>query len=138
MAKKETEKKATKKSTAKAEPNETEVKINAETIDPKKIAEAIENIDTKIDLEPIEKEIEEKMEKAMEPINEITEKLNDLNESQQILASKIQKEPENAKELIESEIEKAKELQKKTIEKINSTNRRRDITSWWNGIGYSM
>ena len=109
-----------------------------------KISEAIENIDAKIDLGPIETEIEKKMEKAMEPINEIVENLNDLNKSQEILSSKIEKEPENAKEIIENEIKKAEELKKKTIEslgtpkKINSADRKPDVTCWWNGIGFSM
>ena len=100
--------------------------------------EAIESINTEIDLEPIENEIEKKMQEAMEPITEITEQINDLNASQEKLNDKIKQEPERAKEIIEEEIAKAKELQKKTIQKINSANNRRDVTSWWNGIGFSM
>ena len=141
MAKKETAKKTT---TKKSSENKEDILDESVKINVEEISKAIDDIDTNIDLEPIEKEIEEKMEKAMEPISEVVENLDELNKSQEILASKIQNEPENAKEIIEKEIEKAKELHKKTAEalgsakKINSANRKPDVTSWWNGMGFSF
>lgn len=134
MAKKETTEKKTKsKSTTSAKTK----KPKTENKDVEKVIEAIEKVDTNLVVDN-EVSVEEKMEEVMAPITELVEEINNIDKEQKEFSEKLGASPENAKELIEAEIKKVEELKAKTDEKISKTPGKRDITSWWNGIGFSM
>jgi hypothetical protein len=134
MAKKETTEKKTKTKSTTSTKSKAK---KAETVDVEKVIESIEKIDTNIVVEN-ETNVNEKMEEEMANISEIVNEINSIDASQKEFSEKLQASPENAEEIIKNEIAKVTELKKKTEEKINKTPARKDITSWWNGIGFSM
>jgi len=98
---------------------------NVFNVDLGKVKETLENIDTDFQLEDKKIELPN-----MENLNEMTEIIDEINESEKNLLENIEKEPEKAVTLIENEIKKTEELKKK-IEKINKSH---GYTSTWNGM----
>ena len=102
------------------------------------LKKAIESVNTTIDESELEKEIEEDLENAMKPIEEVSSMINDLDESQKKVAEEISNNPQNAEKTINEEIEKLKKLKaeaEKTLKKNNNTIR---FSGWWNGMGYDI
>lgn len=130
MTKKETTEKKPKSQT------KSKTKKN-ENIDVEKVIESLEKIDTNIVVED-ETITDDKMNEEISQISKLAEEIKNIETSQKEFSEKLQASPENAKKIIEDEIAKVTELKKKTEEKINNTPNRKDVTSWWNGIGFSM
>jgi RecG-like helicase len=90
------------------------------------------------------KEIEDKIQKDIEPILEIKEQVTEMVENQNAFNEAITKNPDSAEAIIKNEIKKAEEL-KDTIEKIIKTHDTKskkktisNMTNWWNGMGYDF
>ena len=102
MAKKET----TKTKAPKAKKTNTRSKVKIEELE-----HALENINTEIKIED-NISIPE-----TDGVNEITNIIDEINQSEQNLMKNIEEQPENAVTLIENEIKKTEDIKKK-IEKI--------------------
>ena len=118
----------------------SENKIELENIekDIKKIEESINNVEVDIPSNTEEKIniLVDETEKVLEPIAELSSKIGELETA---LDEKLSSaEPEEVETIIKEEIKKTEELKKK-VEKINNKNfSPKQMTNWWNGMGYDM
>ena len=115
MAKKET----TKTNTSKAKKTNTRSKVKIEELE-----HALENVNTEIKIED-NISIPE-----TDGVNEITNIIDEINQSEQNLMKNIEEQPENAVTLIENEIKKTEDIKKK-VEKINKS---QGYATTWNGM----
>lgn len=163
MAKKETTKKTTaKKEVVEAKPTEivapeiigtdidfTELNgedgaqgMSAEEFDNNKetLEAAINAVDTDIELVIPDDEVDKRLEE-LKPLEDISSKWKEIEEAENKLNEVLSSnDPQKAENILTEEVKKAESL-KKDIEKIITkprTTNTRNVTSWWNGMGYDF
>ena len=105
---------------------------------PMTVEEAIEAVDLEIpDTE--EENIEEKIEEAMAPIEEVVNEVKEIEERRPKVEQEVLNKPEKAEEILKEELKKAEAIKAK-VDKIINTKKpnNQNITSWWNGMGYDF
>ena len=137
-------KKSTKKEVVKTvevvENNENKIEVENIEKDINKIEEAINNVDLNImsNTEETLANLKVETEEMLKPLGDISAKINVLETTLDERLATVT--PENVETVIKEEIKKAEEL-KKDIEKINNKYNpltSRQMTNWWNGMGYDM
>lgn len=114
-------------------------KVEEEIIEAPKaetVEEAFENVNTELG-SPVTEEEVAKIEESVEAIAEIEAEAKEVEEGKAKLEDVAEKEPEKMEETINEEIKKADNLLNK-VNKIISKPKPRNITSWWNGMGYDF
>ena len=118
----------------------TEVNVNVEAL-----SKSIESVDTTLPSnETAIKEIEEKIQEELKPLQDIQSKVSEMLDGQESFNNAIAQNPENAEAIINNELKKA-EVLKSEVEKIIKTTDTKskkktisNMTNWWNGMGYDM
>lgn len=136
MAKKKTSENT--ETTVKNEIEVSEIKVNTEDI-----IKSIENVDTNINVgenNTLEK-IEEKIKEELKPLEDIKEKISEMN-TNNVIEQAISQNTENAEAFLQNEIQKTEDLKKEIEKIIQKTEIKRpkisSMTGWWNGVGYDM
>lgn len=107
-------------------------------VDVDRIADAIRNVDTSIEEDDGLKEISGEINKALRPVQELTEKVSAINMTQEAIDAAVAQSPEKAEELIRGELSRAAAL-KDEISKMMGVNAASGMTGksstrWWNGM----
>ena len=118
----------------------TEVNVNVEAL-----SDSIESVDTTLPSnETAIKEIEEKIQEELKPLQDIQSKVSEMLDGQESFNNAIAQNPENAEAIINNELKKA-EVLKSEVEKIikatDAKSKKKTIsnmTNWWNGMGYDF
>ena len=118
----------------------TEVNVNVEAL-----SKSIESVDTTLPSnETAIKEIEEKIQEELKPLQDIQSKVSEMLDGQESFNNAIAQNPENAEAIINNELKKA-EVLKSEVEKIikatDAKSKKKTIfnmTNWWNGMGYDF
>lgn len=118
----------------------TEVNVNVEAL-----SKSIESVDTTLPSnETAIKEIEEKIQEELKPLQGIQSKVSEMLDGQESFNNAIAQNPENAEAIINNELKKA-EVLKSEVEKIikatDAKSKKKTIsnmTNWWNGMGYDF
>lgn len=118
----------------------TEVNVNVEAL-----SKSIESVDTTLPSnEAAIKEIEEKIQEELKPLQDIQSKVSEMLDGQESFNNAIAQNPENAEAIINNELKKA-EVLKSEVEKIikatDAKSKKKTIsnmTNWWNGMGYDF
>ena len=118
----------------------TEVNVNVEAL-----SKSIESVDTTLPSnETAIKEIEEKIQEELKPLQDIQSKVSEMLDGQESFNNAIAQNPANAEAIINNELKKA-EVLKSEVEKIikatDAKSKKKTIsnmTNWWNGMGYDF
>ena len=118
----------------------TEVKVDVDAL-----SKSIESVDTTLPSnEEAIKEIEEKIQEELKPLQDLQSKVSEMLDGQEAFNNAIAQNPENAEAIINNELKKA-EVLKSEVEKIikaTDTKSKKKIisnmTNWWNGMGYDF
>ena len=118
----------------------TEVNVNVDAL-----SKSIESVDTTLPSnETAIKEIEEKIQEELKPLQDIQSKVSEMLDGQESFNNAIAQNPENAEAIINNELKKA-EVLKSEVEKIikatDAKSKKKTIsnmTNWWNGMGYDF
>lgn len=114
--------------------------ISEVQFDPKKIEEAIKNVDTTIKSDGGLEEIMTMITDELKPIQKITDDMSKMNAKAAVLSAEMEKNPEKAAELAQKELDKITQM-KENVEKmlanskITNNKSMHGPTSWWNGMG---
>jgi len=101
------------------------------------VEKAIESVDTTIDSSEIEDEINEGMENALKPLNEVNSMIKDLEDNQKKVEQQIKDNPQSAQKVIDDEIKRVKKLKAEAEKELKKNNAIR-FSGWWNGMGYEF
>lgn len=139
MAKKSTKKEVVK-TVEVVENNENKIEVENIEKDINKIEEAINNVDLNImsNTDETLANLKVESEEMLKPLGDISAKITVLETTLDEKLATVA--PENVETVIKEEIKKAEEL-KKDIEKINNKynpSTSKQMTNWWNGMGYDM
>ena len=118
----------------------TEVKVDVDAL-----SKSIESVDTTLPSnEEAIKEIEEKIQEELKPLQDLQSKVSEMLDGQEAFNNAIAQNPENAEAIINNELKKA-EVLKSEVEKIikatDTKSKKKTIsnmTNWWNGMGYDF
>ena len=118
----------------------TEVKVDVDAL-----SKSIESVDTTLPSnEDTIKEIEEKIQEELKPLQDLQSKVSEMLDGQEAFNNAIAQNPENAEAIINNELKKA-EVLKSEVEKIIKTTDTKskkkiisNMTNWWNGMGYDF
>ena len=118
----------------------TEVKVDVDAL-----SKSIESVDTTLPSnEEAIKEIEEKIQEELKPLQDLQSKVSEMLDGQEAFNDAIVQNPENAEAIINNELKKA-EVLKSEVEKIIKTTDTKskkktisNMTNWWNGMGYDF
>lgn len=118
----------------------TEVKVDVDAL-----SKSIESVDTTLPSnEEAIKEIEEKIQEELKPLQDLQSKVSEMLDGQETFNDAIAQNPENAESIINNELKKA-EVLKSEVEKIIKTTDAKskkkiisNMTNWWNGMGYDF
>ena len=118
----------------------TEVKVDVDAL-----SKSIESVDTTLPSnEEAIKEIEEKIQEELKPLQDLQSKVSEMLDGQEAFNDAIAQNPENAEAIINNELKKA-EVLKSEVEKIikatDAKSKKKTIsnmTNWWNGMGYDF
>lgn len=118
----------------------TEVKVDVDAL-----SKSIESVDTTLPSnEEAIKEIEEKIQEELKPLQDLQSKVSEMLDGQEAFNDAIAQNPENAEAIINNELKKA-EVLKSEVEKIIKTTDTKskkktisNMTNWWNGMGYDF
>ena len=118
----------------------TEVKVAVDAL-----SKSIESVDTTLPSnEEAIKEIEEKIQEELKPLQDLQSKVSEMLDGQEAFNDAIAQNPENAEAIINNELKKA-EVLKSEVEKIIKTTDTKskkkiisNMTNWWNGMGYDF
>lgn len=118
----------------------TEVKVDVDAL-----SKSIESVDTTLPSnEEAIKEIEEKIQEELKPLQDLQSKVSEMLDGQEAFNTAIAQNPENAEAIINNELKKA-EVLKSEVEKIIKTTDAKskkkiisNMTNWWNGMGYDF
>ena len=118
----------------------TEVKVDVDAL-----SKSIESVDTTLPSnEEAIKEIEEKIQEELKPLQDLQSKVSEMLDGQEAFNNAIVQNPENAEAIINNELKKA-EVLKSEVEKIIKTTDAKskkkiisNMTNWWNGMGYDF
>ena len=118
----------------------TEVKVDVDAL-----SKSIESVDTTLPSnEEAIKEIEEKIQEELKPLQDLQSKVSEMLDGQEAFNNAIVQNPENAEAIINNELKKA-EVLKSEVEKIIKTTDTKskkkiisNMTNWWNGMGYDF
>lgn len=135
---------AKKKTTEKTEtPVKNEIEVSEIKVNTEDIIKSIENVDTNINVgenNTLEK-IEEKIKEELKPLEDIKEKISEMN-TNNVIEQAISQNTENAEAFLQNEIQKTEDLKKEIEKIIQKTETKRpkisSMTGWWNGVGYDM
>ena len=116
----------------------TEVNVDVDAL-----SKSIESVDTTLPSnEEAIKEIEEKIQEELKPLQDLQSKVSEMLDGQEAFNDAIAQNPENAEAIINNELKKA-EVLKSEVEKIIKTTDAKPkkkiiskMTKWWNGMGY--
>lgn len=101
------------------------------------VEKAIESVDTTIDSSEIEDEINEGIENALKPLNEVNSMIKDLEDNQKKVEQQIKDDPQSAQKVIDDEIKRVKKLKAEAEKELKKNNTIR-FSGWWNGMGYEF
>ena len=101
------------------------------------VEKAIESVDTTIDSSEIEDEINEGLENALKPLNEVNSMIKNLEDNQKKVEQKIKDDPQSAQKVIDDEIKRVKKLKAEAEKELKKNNTIR-FSGWWNGMGYEF
>ena len=118
----------------------TEVNVDVDAL-----SKSIESVDTTLPSnEEAIKEIEEKIQEELKPLQDLQSKVSEMLDGQEAFNDAIAQNPENAETIINNELKKA-EVLKSEVEKIIKTTDAKskkkiisNMTNWWNGMGYDF
>lgn len=118
----------------------TEVNVDVDAL-----SKSIESVDTTLPSnEEAIKEIEEKIQEELKPLQDLQSKVSEMLDGQEAFNDAIAQNPENAETIINNELKKA-EVLKSEVEKIIKTTDTKskkktisNMTNWWNGMGYDF
>ena len=118
----------------------TEVNVDVDAL-----SKSIESVDTTLPSnEEAIKEIEEKIQEELKPLQDLQSKVSEMLDGQEAFNDAIVQNPENAETIINNELKKA-EVLKSEVEKIIKTTDAKskkkiisNMTNWWNGMGYDF
>ena len=118
----------------------TEVKVDVDAL-----SKSIESVDTTLPSNEVAiKEIEEKIQEELKPLQDLQSKVSEMLDGQEAFNNAIAQNPENAEAIINNELKKA-EVLKSEVEKIIKTTDTKskkkiisNMTNWWNGMGYDF
>lgn len=118
----------------------TEVNVDVDAL-----SKSIESVDTTLPSnEEAIKEIEEKIQEELKPLQDLQSKVSEMLDGQEAFNDAIAQNPENAEAIINNELKKA-EVLKSEVEKIIKTTDAKskkkiisNMTNWWNGMGYDF
>ena len=118
----------------------TEVNVDVDAL-----SKSIESVDTTLPSnEEAIKEIEEKIQEELKPLQDLQSKVSEMLDGQEAFNDAIAQNPENAESIINNELKKA-EVLKSEVEKIikatDAKSKKKTIsnmTNWWNGMGYDF
>lgn len=118
----------------------TEVKVDVDAL-----SKSIESVDTTLPSnEEAIKEIEEKIQEELKPLQDLQSKVSEMLDGQETFNNAIAQNPENAEAIINNELKKAEVLKSEVEKIIKATDAKSkkkiisNMTNWWNGMGYDF
>ena len=118
----------------------TEVKVDVDAL-----SKSIESVDTTLPSnEEAIKEIEEKIQEELKPLQDLQSKVSEMLDGQEAFNDAIAQNPENAEAIINNELKKAEVLKSEVEKIIKATDAKpkkkiiSNMTNWWNGMGYDF
>ena len=138
---------AKKKTTVKEPPTVEENVIEATevNVDVDALSKSIESVDTTLPSnEDTIKEIEEKIQEELKPLQNLQSKVSEMLDGQEAFNNAIAQNPENAEAIINNELKKAEVLKSEVEKIIKATDTKSEkktisnMTNWWNGMGYDF